>query len=104
MLADKKSGEFSLQIISISLYGEQLSTPKIQEKHKEWILETIQDGVPLYNKGEMEECGMLYRATLDRISLDFEDTEWFHHHFAQAPTSEAAWWYRHMLDQLTQTL
>ena len=70
MLADKKPGAFSLQILELGpgqrgpkrtariQYGSVISAP---------LERAIEEGVPLYNQGDAAGCHALYKGALERL-------------------------------------
>ena len=104
MLADKKQGDFSLQVLSMETYGDRPQTPSINASQQIQIEQAIQIGVPLYNSGDIEGCAQIYKNVLLSIQ-DKEQSVWIRELLAHAPSDydDQAWWFRHMLNQLVTT-
>ncbi|MEC7987641.1 MAG: CIA30 family protein [Myxococcota bacterium] len=101
MLADKKQGDFSLQILSIDFNGEIPLAPTVELPQKRALIKAIQSGVPFYNQGRADLCASTYREALMTIQNQ-TPSRWFDILLSKTEQDHdrQAWWYRHMIDHL----
>ena len=101
MLADKQEGPFSLQILSIETEGSFTSSPPLSSAQKQSLVDAIQEGVPLYNRGRSDLCAATYRDALARLQKETRSS-WFTPLLSQEMTNQdrQAWSYRHMINHL----
>lgn len=67
MLADKKPGDFNLQILSVEPVlssEENAEDPSLPASIREAFEMAISEGVPLFNGGEAERCADVYRTAI----------------------------------------
>ena len=103
MLADKREGGFSLEILSMEFYDARLQPPKVSEQYRKALRAAVAQGVPQYNRGDISACAATYNDVLQGIQKEIRNP-WLLHLLENQPQKddEKAWWLRHIIDKLLE--